>query len=47
MADPPDQAAELAEALRRLLDSLQGRSVDRRHAVIHARDVLARWETGR
>ncbi|MEJ7763864.1 MAG: hypothetical protein WKF86_00045 [Acidimicrobiales bacterium] len=42
-----DPAAELAAALRRLLDSLNGRSVDRRAAADHARDTLQRWELTR
>ena len=40
-------AVELAAALRRLLNSLGGRSIDRRDAIGEARDALRRWEQRR
>ena len=45
--DPDPDAAVLAEALRRLLNSLNGRSINRRHAIAEARDLLRQWEQGR
>ena len=47
MPADPDPAVELAAALRRLLNSLGGRAIDRQHAIGEARDALHRWEQRR